>query len=574
MKKRHKFMMAVLALFFLPLREALPQDKAEETYSISLVQTAEVEKGKEVHEIDNKKVLTEAYTVKRGDHIWQLFRERGLLTKRNLPALLAVLKRLNKSLTNLDLIHPGEKIVIPLTISPVAGLPRSTVETMVPLEALKDVKMENYTVKPGDALIKVVKNLYNVPDQELHEEYLHLLKRLNPEIEDLNVIHPGQVVRLPVYHPELVRMRIKPDKPPESTGDVPPESLRALSQQLMEIFSLLGEEWVHTGEHFIPLQSGGQISLKADSFPILNLASGRRIVVDLHNDLPEKMAELISSSWENYRIVHLEKGDDLRGVLDKILSLCNYHNIYRSGEPLELGGDIPLRMTADWIIKPSAGPSEGKSKTILVMIEDSPALRIPPPIKDFLETLDIRTVEYPPGDEMITVEARKPDILKAGPESPDLVELLLNLVGQSFSRNTEIRLYQGDRTDFSLAVKADFLLEIKGRDCIIDLSGLGQEILSLLKERQFQVLALTVEKDPSAILARTLAFLGVKFDAQPHPFMVTGGNESRNIRLTIPGIIFKDSRGQDVFASHLSLPDQLAGFLSGRGYRILSLPPS
>jgi len=557
------FLISVLVLLLLPLPSALSQEKAEETYSISLVQTAEVEKDKQIQEIDDKKVLTEAYTVKRGDHLWQLFRERDMLGKRNLPELLAILKRLNKSLTNLDLIHPGERIVIPLTFSPVAGLAKSTVEAKVPLEALKDVKLENYTVKPGDSLIKVVKKRYQVTDQELPDEYLRLLERLNPEIEDLNVIQPGQVVRLPVYHAELVRVPIEPGS--EAPLDA---ELTALSRQMMDLFSLLGEEWVNTGEHFIPLKSGGQINLKADTFPILNLVNGIRGVVDLYNALPDKIAELISSSWENYRIVHIAKGADLRGALDKVLSVCNYQKIYRNGEPLELGGDIPLRMTADWIIK----PLEGGGKTILVMIEDSPGLKIPQGIKDFMETLDIRIVEYPAPDDTKGLAAENPEILTAGPDPSDLVEFLLNLTGQSFYRNAEIRVYQGDRTDFNLLVNASYLLDVNGKDCVIDFAGLGKETLSLLKERRFSVLPLAGEKDPYAILSKTLALLGVGFDSQPHPFMATAGNESRNIRLTIPGMTFKDKEGRNIFASHLSLPDQLAGFLSSRGYRILSLP--
>ncbi|MFH1241491.1 MAG: LysM peptidoglycan-binding domain-containing protein [Pseudomonadota bacterium] len=561
-------------LLLLPLREASPREEAEETYSISLVQTAEIEKNKEIKDIDDKKVLTESYTVKKGDHVWQLFRERGLLEKRNLPQLLAVLKRLNKSLSNLDLIHPGERIVIPLTISPVAGLLRDAAPTTISLEDLKNIRLENYTVKPGDALIRVVKDLYQVPDEALHEEYLSLLKRLNPEVKDLNLIHPGQVVRLPIYHPEIVRIPIKHDKVPESGGEGTYQNLGPLSKQLMEIFSFLGEEWVNSGEHFIPLKSGGQINLKADSFPILSLTNGNRVVVDLYNDLPQKMAEIITSNWENYRIVHLEKGADLRIALDRILSACNYHKIYKNGEPLELGGDILLRMTADWIVKPSASPAQGKGKTVLIILADPARPRIPQEIKDFLETLDIVTLEYPPGNLTKGLEAPRPDILKSGSESFDLVEFLLNLVGQSFSRDSEIKLYQGNKTDFNLVVKADFLLDVKGRDCIIDLSGLGQEILSLLKERQFSVLPLAGEKDAVSILSKTLAFAGVEFDSKPHPFMATDTDESRNIRLTIPGVIFKDAKGQGVFATRLTLPDKLLGFLSRKGYRILSLPLS
>lgn len=106
-------------LVIIPLSHvAMAQEKTdEETYSISLVKTAE--EGKEIYELEDKRVLAETYTVQKGDHIWRLFRERGLLKKRNLTELLSTLQKLNKSLASLDLIYPGEKLIIPLLIAPV-----------------------------------------------------------------------------------------------------------------------------------------------------------------------------------------------------------------------------------------------------------------------------------------------------------------------------------------------------------------------------------------------------------------------------------------------------------------------
>jgi len=43
--------------------------------------------------------------------------------------------------------------------------------------------------------------------------------------------------------------------------------------------------------------------LKADSFPVLNLKTGRRIIVDIRNELPEDIAHLIEADWEEYRIL-------------------------------------------------------------------------------------------------------------------------------------------------------------------------------------------------------------------------------------------------------------------------------
>jgi nucleoid-associated protein YgaU len=559
-------MLLWLTALFLAPSPLLAEQKEEETYSISLVQTAEVDK--EIRLLDEKKVLTENYVVRKGDHIWQLFRERGLLEKRNLPVLLAVLKRLNTSLTNLDLIYPGDKIVIPLTISPVPGLGRKGPVTPIPLEALKDIKLENYVVKKGDTLVKVVKERYNVPQEKITDDYLELLARLNPEISDIDVIEPGQVVRLPVYTPEVVRLPIGPEGSFQPDEEALTGELTVLSHHLMQIFSLMGEEWVNTGEHFIPLKSGGQAKLKANAFPIVNLFNGNRVIVDLSNNLPDKMAQLITSSWKNYRVVHLGKAATLRNALDKILPACDYDKVYKRGEPLVMGGDIHLRMTADWIIKPSA---DEKGETILITLTEQHGAKTPPEIRDFLATLGIKVIDYPPTDEPTGEPEPAIEIMKASHEKPELIELVLNLTGRTYNRDVDIPIYEGQGTDYNLIVKANFLLYVDGRNCIVDFTGLGPDILSILRDHRYDVLSLAEESHPPVIVSKTLQFIGVQFDADPHAFMATPRDASKNISMTIPGIVFQDNQGRNVFASQLALPDEIAGFLTRKGYKILSL---
>ncbi len=554
----------------------------EETYSISLVQTAEVDR--EIHELGDKKVLAETYTVEEGDHLWQVLREMGLLEKRNLAELLAVLKKLNSSLSDLNLIHPGEKIVIPLTIAPIGGptarsskLPLVT----VPLEKIKGLDLEQYTIRPGDSLVKVVESLYKIPEGYLYDEYLNLLKELNPDIVDLNRVYPGQKVRLPIYSPKVVRMPITPAPPAMETDDeVPREILGEMGRQLGEIFSQMGEEWVQTGKHFIPLKSGGQINLKADSYPVIDLRSGNRVIVDLYNDLPERMAALIRSSWANYRIVHLDGDGDLRKAVDRILPLCEYPELLGADEPFVLGGDIPLRITADWIIKLPPGTSDGKGEIIVLNLfgEDTP--RISGTVRAFLGSLGIRSIDYPVVKEAADESDRKPadeSLADMEPLEPDdntssLVEMLLDLVGQEFSGNVEIPIYHSEKSDFNLVVKADFLLNVGGRDCVIDMSGLGSDIIGLLKEHQFLVLLLSGMKESSVITAKILEFVGIEFDHSPHPFWAAPRDGSKNIQLMIPGISFLDSEGRKILSTHLRFPPAIAGFLTQKGYRLLYLP--
>ena len=547
--------------------------KDEETYSISLVKTAEEGEGKELREIDDKKVLTETHTVQKGDWLWQIFREKGLLKKRNLPQLLAILKKLNSSLTNLDLIHPGEKIIIPLTISPVEGIPvtaKKSPPVTITMDKIKDLKLENYTVKPGDSLVKVIKGRYNISDEELHDEYLQMVKRLNPSVRDPNNIYPGQIIRLPVYSPQIVKMPIEKKPLPKSKSSTQKKIAGPLGPQLGDIFTQMGEEWVMTGEHFIPLKSGGEINLKANSYPIINLTNGNKVIVDMNNDLPVKIADVIESNWDNYRIVHMEKDDDLRSALNKILIVCDYHEILGPGKSLEIRGDIQLKITADWIIKEPAGSSNEKGKIFVITLTDKTLPKTPNMIKDYLATLGIKVIDYPFSDETIAESSHQEEVLQADNIS-DLIEMLLNMSGQRFSTKVEIPVYQREKTGFTLIVKADFSFNRDGRDCIIDMSGLGTEIISLLKEHQFSVLALSNEKDPSVIVKKTVDFLGIKSNSEPHTFFATSRNDSRNIIFTIPGISFRDKNGQNIFATHLIIPQEMINFLSQKGYKILTL---
>ncbi len=570
---------------FIPVSFAQEEDE-EETYAISLVKTAEEDK--EIIEMADKKVLTETYTVKKDDRIWQLFRERGLLKKRNLSELLSTLKELNSSLTNLDLIYPDQKIIIPLVITPIDTEPRvaekaaeappeapieaSLEEVHVSPEEIKDVDLENYTIKPDDALIRVIKGRYELSERELYN-YLQMVKRLNPSIEDLNIVYPGQTVKLPVWSSQVVKAPILAPPPSTPEDKARKSELAVLSRQLGGIFTQMGEEWMETGDHFIPLQSGGHVNLKTELFPVLNLNNGHKVIVDLNYELPENIARLIESNWETYRIVHLSEDDSLGTAFYKILSVCPYAKIYTLGEALELGGDIPLRITGDWIIKPTSEPTDENGKVMVITLMDEQTPKTPQTIKDFLVRLGIEVIDYPSGDDTMPSSGERMEILSPRDIS-SLVEILLKRTGHSFSRDVEIPIFKGGDTDFNLIIRADFYLKVRGKDAIINLTGLGPDMIALLEEHQLRIVCLSGEEDSAAILQKSLDFLGIPYDSKAHDFMAAQRGEQKDIRLTIGGILFQDKEGQNILATSLNLPEEIALFLFQRGYHLMRLFPS
>jgi LysM repeat protein len=543
----------------------------EETYDISLVQTAEVDR--EIVKVENRKVMTETYTIKEGEHVWKILRNRGLLEKQNLMELLTVLKKLNSSLDNLDVIHPGEKIIIPLVISPLGAdenIPEALYsEPAVPIESIENI--ERYTVRSGDRLIKIIKNHYDIPDELLYDEYLDQLKKINPHIGSIDSIYPGQKIRLPVYSQKVVRAPVKKPSFSASSEEEYKNQLLKIGTQLGEIFNLMGEEWIQKGEHFIPLETGGQVSLNAESYPVLNIRNGNKIILDLHNELPDKMADLIVSSWKNYRIVRLDQGDNLEAALDRILKQCGYDMVFDKNASYNVKGEISVILNADRIIRRFPEPSPAQKNIMAVNLVQGSDSRTPENIRDFLKTIGISVIDYPAStlkekDDIIAVE-----IIEIGDSRDDLIRELLDLAGIPFVSDSDISVYRGENSGFKVIISADYLLNIRGREAIIDLHGLGTEMVNLLKEHNYRVISLSNPGDALEMGAGLLEFIGVDSQSGMLPFDITGNGENSGLRLIIKGIDFRDKDNLEIFATDLTLPNVILEFLAARGKKMLQL---
>ncbi|MCJ7683504.1 MAG: LysM peptidoglycan-binding domain-containing protein, partial [Desulfobacteraceae bacterium] len=334
---------------------------------------------------DVRTLRTEEYIVKEGDWIAKILKKKGALSDHTLPELLEVLRKLNQSLKDMNMIRPGEKIVILVKVLPSEEGEKTTMPGKRSASApLKRLKSEAYKVKRGDILSRLAISRYDLSARQFNREYLKLFKKCNPSVQNPDHIMYGQRIRLPLYPPqfeegpdgshalrdldkspskvpfplpESVALQVK-EPPPETMEQakarpkppkpsVPPPSTKPkqavspgwsdqkitllVAEDLGSIISQMGEEWIHSGERFIPLKSSGHINLKAESYPIIRLNKGMTVIVDLHGALSNKMAKVIESSWASYRVVSLSTNDDLRSAIDKLLRAFNYPKIFKKG---------------------------------------------------------------------------------------------------------------------------------------------------------------------------------------------------------------------------------------------------
>lgn len=531
-----------------------------------------------VYEIDNKEVCASRYVVQKGDSIWKIFRKKGLWNRPDRSELLLLLKKINSSLPSVDLIYPGETILLPMKVTDLSKDPPGRGAQSVhgpPVSESMNVEFESYRVKPGDNLVRVAQSRYKIPKEDLYNEYLDLIKKINPTLKSFRAIYPGQIIKLPVYSAALLRGSCATSSsPPHAHPKVATKrdgGVRQLSDGLAEILIQMGERWIRSGEHFVPIKPHGLIHFNAESFPLIPLQNGTTLILDMSNKLPDKIARLIESNLPSYRIVHLTEKDDLRSALNKILTFLNYSEVFDKNKPLELRGSFVFKLTGDWILGLPDSSLLRDPRFILINFTDRPVPPIPAMIAKYLERIGVRIIVYPKSDDGYAGRIDEVEGKEAGPDKLSLVREILNLSETPYLSEAQIPLYSDHEADLSFSLRTDFKVNIHGQDAVVEVDGLQPEITSLLQERGFLHLSLVGEDEPLRVVARTLEFIGIRHSEGPQTFVVAKWDESRKITLTIPGILFSTPKGEAVFATSAILPFEISAYLSQEGYKTLAL---
>ena len=531
---------------------------------------------------------SEPYRIKRGDILSRVVVNRYDLSGRTFVVeYLDLFKKCNPSVKNPDRVFPGQTVNLPL-YPPQWHEPPASPPAQPPI--MRDLARSNKVwlpdPKPVPEPMEVVKPEVS-PTVAAQRKPRTAQKSWIPEKaappEEPKMPEP------PAEEKEMPETKVRPQIPPAPTD--PPakapspapvrlepsfaasswqtqQTTTAVSDGLGDILPQMGEKWIRSGEHFIPMKSGGHINLKAETYPIIKLHGGKTLIVDLHNSLPPRMGRVIESSWGTYQIVHLSPGDDLKSAFTKILKAVQYPKVFKKGKPLKLSGTIPVSITGDWIVIPPRGQAGEDPGFIVINLLDEKSQAVPQSVKSYLKEQGVLLVEYPSPPAPVKPLAEKAP--ETAPDAPSLVEIVLTLTGHPHEARVKIPAFESRNDGFKLTVTADFYLTAHGKERVIDLSGLNPEIVALLKERGVSVLSLSKEKNPLAMASKTLKFLGWQHKMGPHT-LSTAPHSKKNVKLTLSGLIFFTEGGHSVFMTPLDLPPEVARFLYEKGHRVVML---
>jgi hypothetical protein len=486
------------------------------------------------------------------------------------PVSYALIRRLNPDIKNLNRIHPGQRIVLPAP------------GNIEPSESVPGIGRENspppviYRILEGDSISRIILSEMSVNPTEALPAY-RLIRKLNPEIPDLNQLPVGQTLRLP---PSPARSEVPSAAPLKSAAYSTEKSdaeTAAIADSLLGIIRpVIGK--MHgavtaTGSYFIPLQETTQITIDCAQIPVVELDDGTTVLLDYADRLSENLKGLIRQTWKNYAFLTTEEfHDGLGGLLGIIRHSRNYRMV-RADKPLEVTVKPEILISPDWIItgRETTGGSTYRQGLFLL---DRGELPLPAETRVFIEKSGVAVTEI--AEDRAVSSAETPPVLQQPAivdlrtlTGIDLAERLLATLGETSIRNAEVVVFDQARNGFNLSVTADLLIRKGEKRFIFYAKRLPEQFLHILREAGTEVIPIGEKDQGRSLVEGVLQGLGIPVSFGYFSFRIP--EEGKRPRLTASFSALKAIReGESIYLIDFDMPLASLPFLNVlRGGRVI-----
>jgi hypothetical protein len=397
-----------------------------------------------------------------------------------------------------------------------------------------------------------------------------LIRKLNPEIPDLNRLPVGQTLRLP---PAPARSAVPPPAPLKTAARPTEKSYAetaAIADSLLGIIRpvigrMRGAVTV-TGSYFIPLQETTQITIDCSQIPVVELDDGTTVLLDYGDRLSENLKGLIRQSWKNYVFLTAEELRDGLGGLQGIIRHSQNYRMVRTDKPLELTVKPEILIFPDWIItgKETAGGVTYRQGLFLLDRGERP---LPAEARAFLEKSGVAVTEIAEDRAVSSLEtppALRPAIadLRAL-KGIALAERLLATLGETPIRNAEVVVFDQARNGFNLSVTADLLIRKGEKRFILHTKRLPEQFLHILREAGTEVILIGEKDQGRSLVEGVLQGLGIPVSFGYFSFRIP--EEGKRPRLTASFSALRAmNEGEPIYLIDFDVPPASLPFLNGR----------
>jgi hypothetical protein len=152
-------------------------------------------------EYKGRSIEGEDRTIASGDSLWRLLIEEKGLSEKRFSQYLVVVRALNPQIKNLDALRVGDVLFLPLRPDEIVGAPfaarRETSKASLGKGAAGKGATKDYRIKHGDHLHRILREQLGIQGHRSMAQHDALVKDLNPEKKNWNLLQEGEVIRLP-----------------------------------------------------------------------------------------------------------------------------------------------------------------------------------------------------------------------------------------------------------------------------------------------------------------------------------------------------------------------------------------
>jgi len=476
------------------------------------------------------------YTIKKGDTISHIVRRMGTAA----PPY-DTLKSLNPHIPDLNMIYPGQQ----LNLAPEAGKNEASI--------LPGTR--NYTAKKGDSITRIIRSELGAKPGDV-ASLLRQLQLLNPGIENINKIYPGQLLKLPrssktIGEQDLARKAAPgpaaaafPEQekaPPSLPVNLPRESTLTILRHIVE---QLKGTLMTSGNYYIPLPEAGQVTIDCTTIPVVELDDGTAVLLDFSQRLPNELTRLIRTNWQNYQSIKIESGDNIASILHKVIGSSKSYTITKVQKPILLEDEPQVLLSPDWLIM-KKGPSDQPLSQLGLFFDAERSQLLPRLIRERakkkgIDICEILADKIQPG--RMETPAKAPAMPRiTGGNQDELLQNFFTFLDLEFLRNREVKIFDSAKDGFNLSIKAEWLVKKGSKTVLIHKNKLPQQFIDVLRGEGMEPLYLAQGLSKKSLLAGILAPLNV-----PCQFALFSVPESRRkdkFALTFPALKIDSGKG-------------------------------
>jgi LysM repeat protein len=542
-------------------------------------------------------ILCEPYTVKKNDWVFKLFREKGEISHRDFPEFLRIFERLNPHVQDLDQIRPGQHILIPLKkvgndifseeSSGVVTIPYFSAKN---LPGTKTKQSTDYRVKNGDCVSVLIAERFGDYGTETYRAGENLFKKLNPQIQNLNLIYAGQVIRMPnpqIKTPEVPR--------PSGTGAVPhenpvgsgstaasdnktaPESVLKVNENpsdsmLTDVASILDGELYNKGSYYLPRPGQEDYQLDLSRTPFIKLEDGPRIFFFKGNDNQKPDMALLNSFWKDVHVVTIEPGDSTEKILEAVFGKIEGGVLKRKLNFSDHGVDVEVR--GKWIIEKSHKIGEPRRYLCISLIHN-PKEQTPAAVVRYLDQNNIIIKDIIMGKSggapklkvFPLINTGGPQDITVNSDRKAFVKDFLVALGYQFTPDKPISFqYAGVQIDATSNLASDN----NGNAFLIDFGNFYGDALQAIEESGHSILQIRDDDTLDDIIQKLLGAMDVTFSKNPM-FLAAKRSAVDNTKLTIPGFLMDHQDAPETLITFVPLNPMIIRYLTEDDIKIVRI---